>query len=97
MCEELETGLVIGTAGYCEIKEGSNAVEIRKMFILRHARGKGLGGAILEKLERRIKEREYDEIHIQTATVLKQACQLHQSAGFRLKQRDPTQQDVTLG
>jgi putative acetyltransferase len=91
VCEESETGLVIGTAGYYEIGKGSNAVEIRKMFILRHARGKGLGKAILEKLERRIKEREYNEIHIQTATVLKAACQLYRSSGYWEIERDNKQ------
>ncbi|XP_062520988.1 uncharacterized N-acetyltransferase YjgM-like [Corticium candelabrum] len=80
--EENDTGKVIGTAGYYKISMGCNAVELRKMFLLPHARGKGLGKAILERLERRIKERGYEEIYIQTCTVLKEACQMYQTAGY---------------
>ena len=83
VCEELETGVIVGTGGYCEIERESNVVEIKKMYLSRHARGKGLGRAVLETLERRIKEKGYCEIHIQTATFLKEACKLYQSAGYR--------------
>ena len=83
VCEELETGMVVGTAAYCEKERGSNAVEIRKLYLLPRARGKGLGRAILETLEKRIKERGYGEIYIKTVTVLREACKLYQSAGYR--------------
>ena len=57
VCEESATGVIVGTGGYCEIERESNdvesnVVEIKKMYISRHARGKGLGRAVLGTLER---------------------------------------------
>jgi putative acetyltransferase len=83
ICEDIQTGKIVGTGGYCEIETGSNIVEIKKLYLSRHARGQGLGKKILETLERRIKERGYCEIHIQTATFLKEACKLYEANGFR--------------
>ena len=42
-----DNGRMVGTAGYYEI-EGKGAVEIRKMYLLKEARGKGLGRKLLE-------------------------------------------------
>lgn len=45
--QELETGKIIGSGGYREIEKGSKIVEIKRLYLSRHARGKGLGRKML--------------------------------------------------
>jgi putative acetyltransferase len=73
---------LIGTAGFYPIKRGNLAVEIRKMYLLPEARGKGLGKFLLLQLEQTIKQKGFQEIWIETATVLKAAVQLYEHYGY---------------
>ena len=73
---------VVGTAGYYPVEHGENAVELRKMYLLPEARGQGLGRYLLEVAEAAIATRGFTEIWIETATVLKEACQLYEQNGF---------------
>ncbi|MGL4498013.1 MAG: GNAT family N-acetyltransferase [Planktothrix sp.] len=73
---------LIGTAGFYPIKRGNLAVEIRKMYLLPEARGKGLGKFLLFQLEKTIKEKGFKEIWIETASVLKEAVQLYEHSGY---------------
>jgi putative acetyltransferase len=75
-------GQVIGSAGYHPISRSVGAVEIRKMYLLRAYRGKGLGRYILGELEKSIKSRGFQEIWIETASVLKEAVQLYEKSGY---------------
>jgi putative acetyltransferase len=76
-------GKLVGTAGYYPISRGKNAVEIRKMYLLPEVRGKGLGRFLLEQLERAIAQRNYQEIWLETASVLTEAIQLYEKAGYK--------------
>ncbi|MEO1349890.1 MAG: GNAT family N-acetyltransferase [Cyanobacteria bacterium J06635_15] len=78
-----EAGQLIGTAGYQPIKRGNNAVEIRKMYLMPSARGQGLGKFLLGKLEEAIATRGYQQIWIETASVLQQAVQLYETQGYQ--------------
>ncbi len=73
---------LIGTAGFYPIKRGNRAVEIRKMYLLPEARGKGLGKFLLLQLEQIIKQKGFKEIWIETASVLKEAVQLYEHSGY---------------
>ncbi|WRH68290.1 MAG: GNAT family N-acetyltransferase [Planktothrix sp. GU0601_MAG3] len=73
---------LIGTAGFYPIKRGNLAVEIRKMYLLPQARGKGLGKFLLLQLEQTIKQKGFQEIWIETASVLKEAVQLYEHSGY---------------
>jgi putative acetyltransferase len=75
-------GVLVGTAGYYPIQRGQNAVEIRKMYLLPEVRGQGLGRYLLTSLESAIQARGFDEIWIETATVLKQAVKLYETSGY---------------
>ena len=75
-------GKIVGTAGYYPIERGNNAVEIRKMYILPAIRGKGLGKFLLRELETKIIARGFDEIWIETASVLKEAVQMYETSGY---------------
>ena len=77
-----QAGTVVGTAAYYPIERGEQAVEIRKMYLLPVARGKGLGRFLLGQLERAIAARGFKEIWLETATVLKTAVRMYESSGY---------------
>jgi putative acetyltransferase len=74
---------IVGTAGYYPIKRGFKAVEVRKMYLLPSFRGRGLGKYLLTLLEINIRQKGYQEIWIETATILKQAVKLYQNYGYQ--------------
>jgi putative acetyltransferase len=71
-------GLVVGTAAYYPSVRGKQAVEIRKMYLLPGYRGLGLGRFLLQSLEQTISERGFQQIWIETASVLVEAVQLYE-------------------
>ncbi len=73
---------IVGTAGYHPVKRGPQAVEIRKMYLSPQVRGQGLGRYLLESLEADIRRQGFHQIWIETASVLKEAVQLYESAGY---------------
>ncbi|OZH54570.1 acetyltransferase [Hydrocoleum sp. CS-953] len=75
---------IVGTAAYYPIERGNKAVEIRKMYLLPEIRGQGLGKFLLKELEKRIAESQFQEIWIETATVLQEAVKLYESNGYQL-------------
>ena len=77
-----KAGEVIGSAGYHPISRSVGAVEMRKMYLLKAYRGRGLGRYVLDKLEEAIKSRGFREIWIETASVLKEAVQLYEKSGY---------------
>ncbi len=74
---------LVGTAAYYPIDRGKNAVEIRKMYLLPAARGQGLGRYLLQQLEATIAAKGFEQIWIETATVLKEAVQLYERNGYQ--------------
>ena len=74
---------IVGTAAYQPIARGQNAVEIRKMYLLSEVRGQGLGVYLLEQLEKAIALKNYQEIWIETATILKEAVGLYERNGYQ--------------
>ncbi|AFZ02645.1 GNAT family N-acetyltransferase [Calothrix sp. PCC 6303] len=73
---------IVGTAAYYPISRGENAVEIRKMYLLPHVRGLGLGKYLLQQLEEVITSCNYREIWIETASILTEALKLYESNGY---------------
>jgi putative acetyltransferase len=78
-----QQGKLVGTAAYYPIQRGHNAVEIRKMYLLTEARGRGLGRFLLQQLEQAIVSRQFDQIWIETASVLKEAVKLYETSGYQ--------------
>jgi putative acetyltransferase len=74
---------LVGTAAFYPIPKGKNAVEIRKMYLLPEARGKGLGKFLLHQLEQIIWAKGFEQIFIETASVLKEAVQLYERNGYQ--------------
>ena len=75
-------GGVVGTAAYYPIDRAENAVEIRKMYLLPIARGKGLGRFLLNALEAVMIQKGFAEIWIETASVLREAVILYERSGY---------------
>jgi putative acetyltransferase len=73
---------IVGTAAYYPISRGDNAVEVRKMYLLPHVRGLGLGKYLLQQLEEVITSRNYREIWIETASILAEAVKLYENSGY---------------
>lgn len=78
-----QEGQIVGTAAYYPVERGEKAVEIRKMYLLPAARGKGLGRYLLQELEKAIANRGFLEIWIETASVLTEAVKLYESSGYQ--------------
>ena len=74
---------IVGTAAYQPIARGTNAVEIRKMYLMPEVRGLGLGKYLLEQLERAIAIKDYQEIWLETASILKEAVELYELNGYQ--------------
>ena len=74
---------IVGTAAYQPIARGQNAVEIRKMYLLPQVRGRGLGLYLLKQLEKAIAIKDYQEIWLETATILKEAVKLYDRNGYQ--------------
>lgn len=74
---------LIGTGGYHPISKGYKAVEIRKMYLLPSARGQGLGSFLLDTLESTIQSQGYQQIWVETASVLQEAISLYESRGYQ--------------
>jgi putative acetyltransferase len=78
---ELDT-VVVGTAAYQPIARGRKAVEIRKMYLLPEVRNRGLGRYLLQELEKAIAIKDYQEIWLETVTILKEAVKLYERNGY---------------
>nr|WP_069965367.1 MULTISPECIES: GNAT family N-acetyltransferase [unclassified Desertifilum]OEJ77127.1 GNAT family N-acetyltransferase [Desertifilum tharense IPPAS B-1220] len=84
-------GKLVGTAAYYPVERGEGAVEVRKMYLLPEARGQGLGRFLLQALEKAIREaipsgsasRQFQQIYVETASVLKEAVQLYERSGYQ--------------
>ncbi len=74
---------IVGTAAYYPIKRGNHAVEIRKMYLIPEARKQGLGQFLLKELENKIQSQGFQEIYLETATVLKEAVKLYERCGYQ--------------
>jgi len=81
-----EQGAIVGCGGLYPLANGE--VEIRKMYFLPSARGKGYGRRLLNELLVEAKQRGYRRVVLETASQLKEAIALYRSAGFRPYERE---------
>lgn len=74
---------LVGTGAYYPVNRGEKAVEIRKMYLLPVVRGLGLGRFLLKELERAITTKGFEQIWVETASVLVEAVKLYESSGYQ--------------
>jgi GNAT superfamily N-acetyltransferase len=83
-CFELlvdEEGRLAGCYGLWPVD--SALCELRKMYLRRDLRGRGLGKAILGRALERANSLGFRRVQLETASVLKEAISLYRSFGFR--------------
>ena len=73
---------LVGTAAYYPVARGQGSVEIRKMYLLPKVRGQGLGRWLLQRLEQAIADQGFQEVWVETASVLKEAVCLYEHSGY---------------
>jgi molybdate transport system substrate-binding protein len=82
-----DSGRVVGCCGVAPLGEG--ACELRKMYLAREARGRGLGKRLLARALAFARGGGYARIELETASVLATAIAMYESAGFRPLERRP--------
>jgi putative acetyltransferase len=73
-------GEIVGCGGLYPLDE--RQAEIRKMYLLPEARGRGLGRRLLQELVEEARAGGFERVVLETASVLKEAISLYRSFGF---------------
>jgi GAF domain-containing protein/GNAT superfamily N-acetyltransferase len=91
-----EGGRPVGCGGLRMLDEGT--AEIKRMFVLATARGRGHGRVLVEELERIARENGARRVRLLSTEVLAEARALYQSAGYRVisPYREDGRQDYWL-
>jgi len=77
---ETEDGSIIGAYGLYPINE--RTCELRKMYLHKAYRGKGLGKFLLDDALSKARQLGFEKMILETASVLKEAIALYKSYGF---------------
>lgn len=77
-----QDGVLVGTGAWMPL-DLPGVVEIRKMYLLPGVRGQGLGRWLLAELESSARAAGYRQARVETASVLREAVRLYESAGYR--------------
>jgi putative acetyltransferase len=72
---------IVGTFGLYKVNDID--CEIRKMYFLPEARGKGMGKKVLRLLITKALEKGFQNILLETNSVLKEAIGLYEKSGFK--------------
>lgn len=81
---EDEAGRLVGGGGVAALEGGEPGVcELRKMYFLPEARGKGMGEALLRHCLRVAQDLGYRTCYLETLTGMDQALKLYAKLGFR--------------
>ena len=75
-----EDGSAIGCGGVCRFDE--MRAELKRMYVLPEARGRGLGRRLLEELEAEARRLGYAGIVLETGDRQPEAVGLYESAGY---------------
>lgn len=79
-----EAGQVLGGGGFAALQGGDPGVcELRKMYFLPEARGRGLGEALLRHCLEVARNLDYRTCYLETLTGMDQAIRLYAKVGFR--------------
>ena len=77
-------GRVVGGGGVGPLAGAdADTCELRKMYLLREARGRGWGEVLLRRLLGAARELEYGTCYLETLTGMDAAQRLYERAGFR--------------
>lgn len=77
-----ENGDVCGGGGVAPLKGTDDMLEIQKMYLLPHARGKGMAKAILDLCFQFGKKNNFNKFYLETTGNLEAAITLYEKLGF---------------
>jgi len=77
---EDDRGEVVATCGLKPMANGS--VELRKMYLMPHVRGQGLGKKLLKTAIAKARALGFKRVELETASQLREAIALYESFGF---------------
>ena len=77
---EDENGDLLGTVGLYPLDE--KRIELRKMYFVKEIRGKGLGKETLQRMIDFARENGFEQMTLETASVLKEPIGLYEKFGF---------------
>ena len=72
---------IIGTVGLFPLRDG--VCELRKMYLAREARGRGLGRRLMDRVLEQARALGFRRIELETAAPLVEAVALYERYGFR--------------
>jgi GNAT superfamily N-acetyltransferase len=75
-----ENGQPIACASFKEYEPG--VAEVKRVFLRKEYRGKGISKELMGRLEERAKQRGYKKLILETGRPLKEAYSLYQKLGF---------------
>jgi putative acetyltransferase len=78
---DIKTNRIVGTFGLFRIDE--DVCELRKMYLFKEVRGKGLGNFILQTAVVIAKEKHFKKIMLETISPLTAAISLYKKFGFK--------------
>jgi GNAT superfamily N-acetyltransferase len=76
----IEDGVAVCCGGIKRLPDG--ACEIKRMFVVPEARGRGIARALLVELERQAQELGYDVLRLDTGPLQVHAQRLYEGAGY---------------
>lgn len=80
-------GAIVGCCGLRPL--GGGRIELRKMYLRREMRGRGLGRLLLGRAIDWARARGFARVELETATALKEAIALYRKAGFQPRPGKP--------
>lgn len=79
-----QDGRIVGGAGIAPLQGNSDAVcELRKMYFLPEARGRGIGAAMMEACLQAARTMGYQRCYLETLTGMDAAQRLYERSGFQ--------------
>lgn len=80
---ELADGRIVGCGGIAPLRGGeADTCELKKMYFLAEARGKGQGRKIVERLEAEARTLGFRYMYLETIAAMKEANHLYKRLGF---------------
>ena len=79
----LLNGRVVGGCGLASFNGSKTVCELRKLFLLPEARGRGFGKTIAQKVLKNAKEFGYTQCYLDTLSSMKSAIHLYEDLGFK--------------
>lgn len=77
-----DNGIAVGCAAFKSYEEG--VAEVKRVFVRKDYRGRGLSKLLMEQLENKAREQGYHNLILETGKLLTQAIGLYTSLGYKI-------------